>query len=290
MAVLPRSFMDCVVALGARDRGGTVRWTGSGFLVAERQGDGSRERVYRTYLVSNRHVFAQARTAFARFNAAVGEATRQFKVELDPEQYGRLVFPHPNPEVDVAVVPVSADELARHGVRFAFFKSDEHVLTRAAAKDAGLAEGDPVLVLGFPMGLVGDERNHVIVRQGCLARVCDAFDGEAHSFLLDASVYPGNSGGPVVSRPAAVGAGGDDARLLGVVSRFLAYQDVAVSQQTGQQRIVFVENSGLAVAFSYDAVQEAIREHWKALGEGPAGATLVEHRADGTRRPSDGAT
>jgi hypothetical protein len=44
------------------------------------------------------------------------------------------------------------------------------------------------------MGLTGEQRNHVIVRQGCIARISEMLDSATPDFLIDASVYPGNSG------------------------------------------------------------------------------------------------
>jgi hypothetical protein len=62
--------------------------------------------------------------------------------------------------------------------------------------------------------------------------------------------YPGNSGGPVINKPDIVSmpntASVKKSCLLGIVSSYIIYQDVAISQQTGQPRISFQENSGLA--------------------------------------------
>ena len=46
------------------------------------------------------------------------------------------------------------------------------------------------------MGLAGKEQNYVIARQGIIARISDLFDGHSKSFLIDASVFPGNIRGP----------------------------------------------------------------------------------------------
>ncbi len=44
----------------------------------------------------------------------------------------------------------------------------------------------------------------MIVRQGAIARIRDWLGGAATEFLIDASIFPGNSGGPVLNRPEAV--------------------------------------------------------------------------------------
>lgn len=43
-----------------------------------------------------------------------------------------------------------------------------------------------------------------------------------------------------------------------IVSNYLTYTDTAVSKQTGQSRVVFEENSGLAVIIPVDYVLETI--------------------------------
>ena len=74
-------------------------------------------------------------------------------------------------------------------------------------------------------------------------------------------MFPGNSGGPVITKPEDISYGGNPntcALLIGMISLYLPYQEVAVSQQTGQPRIIFQENSGLAVVVPIDRIQETI--------------------------------
>ena len=44
--------------------------------------------------------------------------------------------------------------------------------------------------------------------------------------------------------------------LLGIVSSYIPYADVAVSRQTGRPRITFEENSGLAKVVPIDMAKE----------------------------------
>ena len=136
-------------------------------------------------------------------------------------------------------------------------------LERLAAE--GVSEGDGVFVLGFPMGDVGGERNHAIVRGGTIARVRDALAGTTDTMLLDCFVFPGNSGGPVVLRPERTTIEGTPspqrALLLGLVKSYVPYRDVATSAQTGRARIVFEENTGLCSATLIDVVADLARRH-----------------------------
>ena len=126
----------------------------------------------------------------------------------------------------------------------------------------GVSEGDGVFLLGFPMGLIGNTRNMVVVRQGAIARIRDFLEGGSRDFLIDCTVFPGNSGGPVVGRPEFTSIKGtkavDGAYLLGIVAAYIPYEDVAISAQTKQPRIIFQENSGLARVFPVDHINDVV--------------------------------
>ena len=101
------------------------------------------------------------------------------------------------------------------------FQHDEHALGRDKLASHGFSEGDGCFVLGFPMGLVGEFRSTVIVRSGTIATFRDMLDRRSDMYYIDSQVFPGNSGGPVVSRPELTAIGGTNARpraqLIGIV-------------------------------------------------------------------------
>ena len=126
----------------------------------------------------------------------------------------------------------------------------------------GMSEGDFIYVLGFPMGIMEPLRQYVISRTGIIARLRDTLDGTNKDFLIDAMIFPGNSGGPVINKPEVISIEGTSSvpspYLIGIVSSYLTYTDTAVSKQTGQSRVVFEENSGLAVVIPADYILETI--------------------------------
>ena len=86
--------------------------------------------------------------------------------------------------------------------------------------------------------------------------------------LIDANIFPGNSGGPVFTRSSSfnyrtrsLGGVGDPGFLIGIVSSYIPYVDVGQSPQTQRVRITFEENSGLATVYSADQVESAIRSY-----------------------------
>lgn len=125
-------------------------------------------------------------------------------------------------------------------------------------------------MLGFPIGIAGIERNFVVAKQGIIARLAATQDPkQTKEYLIDAMIFPGNSGGPVVTRFEVASITGTKAvgtsYLLGVVYQFIPYMDVAISKQTNRARITFEENSGLASVIPVDYIEETIQMHIKAL-------------------------
>jgi len=138
-------------------------------------------------------------------------------------------------------------------------------------------EGDGVFVLEFPMGLVGGDRHFVIVRQGTIARIRDTLAGGSKECLVDVAVFPGNSGGPVVTRPELAAIQGTQPQhasyLLGMVKSYIPYRDVAISAQTKRPRIIFEENSGLTAVIPVDFVRDALQQHLKRQEQEQSGTT-----------------
>jgi hypothetical protein len=262
MALIPPFFTDCVVAIGTDDAEGEHRWIASGFLYGHPLfDDAKRVTDYRVYLVTNRHVLAGLSKAYLRCNPQADKHAREFDLSLfDGDK--PLWFTHPDAEVDVAVMPINFDLLQESGMQVAYFQGDQHSATIDAMNALGVTEGDFAYVLGFPMGLVGEHRNAVIVRSGTLARVRDLLARSSKIFLVDAFVFPGNSGGPVVLKPEALAIEGTKPQvapyLIGIVQAYVPYQDVAVSAQTGRPRVIFEENAGLAAVHPVDFIEETI--------------------------------
>jgi hypothetical protein len=272
MGLIPKFFPDCVVAIGAK-AGKGYTWVASGFLYGNyvsNNPDGTKQ--YGCYLVTNKHVFKELEDldfAFMRINPQTNLPAREWALDLRDDQEVPTWFPHPNPDIDVAVTPVDWNLLTSQGMQVNIFRSDEHVANIDKMNQIGVTEGDFVYVLGFPMGIVGGEKNVVIVRSGSVARIRDCLTKVNPRYLIDSFVFPGNSGGPVVLRPEAMTIPGTgrvpSPHLIGIVTGYMPYQDIAVSQQTGKTRIIFEDNSGLAAVHPIDYVDDAVKEHLNSV-------------------------
>jgi hypothetical protein len=218
-----------------------------------------------SYLVTNKHVIADLSQPVFRANPQRTDSAREFELSLkDPGSGEQMWVGHKDPDVDVVVTGLNVEYLQSEGIILRFFTSDRLAYTSAEMVEEGVSEGDDVYLMGFPMSLVGGPRNAVIVRKGCVARFQDIASGASKSFLLDGYVFPGNSGGPVVIRPQLLGITGTKnvsrSFLIGIVSSYIPYVDVAVSQQTKRPRITFEENSGFTQIFPVEAITEATQE------------------------------
>ena len=217
MALLPPTFLHCVVAIGDHAQSGPPRYVATGFAyghLAARAGSG--DGLYQSFIVSNKHVFGSLRgdAVVLRCNprGRGGAVEIEYPI-LDPAGTP-LWTSHPTNEIDVAVLSIdSVHTLRERGEEVWQFKSDSDVAGRADLARSGAFEGDFVYILGFPLGFVGNRRKNVIVRSGCIARIQDLFDGDSSDFLIDASIVPGNSGGPVIIKPEITAIQGTQKRL-----------------------------------------------------------------------------
>jgi len=270
MALLPPFFLDSIIAIGKPSEQGGLTWVASGFLYGDFLKVEGEKRLYSIYLITNRHVFQGSKRVVLRFNPRSNEPAKQYTFDLLDAASQEIWTPHPNPQIDVALTTININVLAEQGIQFSWFQSDQHVATLDKMTELGITEGDFVYALGFPMGLIGGERNYVVVRGGIIARIRDALDKRTNEILIDASIFPGNSGGPVVTKPEAMAIQGTKsvgaAYLIGVVRHYVSYQDIAISTQTQRPRVVFEENSGLAAVIPIDFVQETIKEHQRKFG------------------------
>ena len=228
MTLIPPEYLDTLVAIG-EVADGDFRCGATGFLYAyPSQLDEDGAQLYYYMLVTNRHVVDREfdpkaiENPMARFNLSTGKATKPYPIEPWVSHPGTL---------DVAVAPLNAPAFRELGIDYQVFASDRNVLTKQQVLgETGIREGNGIYVLGFPLELAGKERNYVIARQGILARVQDWLHGDEDTFLIDASIFPGNSGGPVLTKPEVVAVGGHKAysksSLIGMVASYEPYNDV----------------------------------------------------------------
>lgn len=110
------------------------------------------------------------------------------------------------------------EELTEEGVN-AFFRSFAPSMMFSAGTAEQVDALEPITLLGYPSGLY-DLANYLpIARKGTTATPPN-IDYNGHpTFLIDAAVFPGSSGSPVlIAEKSPTGSGGPRLLLLGVLS------------------------------------------------------------------------
>ena len=265
MALIVPKYLDSVVAIGVDNPAiiGTKNWIGTGFLVGYHD-DSMAADECSVYIVSNKHVFEGNRVVYLRFNPQGGQLAKDYKLDLEDATGTKLYKQHPNPNIDVAVELINAPLLQRDGIIVSFFILGKDSYTITDMRNIGTTEGDGVFVLGYPMGFIGASRQYVILRRGAIARIHDMLEGHSSDYIVDAFVFPGNSGGPVIIIPETTRIQGTQynisSRLIGMVKSYIPYRDVAISPQTNRARVVFEENTGLTNVEPVDYIIQTIQE------------------------------
>lgn len=110
----------------------------------------------------------------------------------------RYVTGHPDPKVDVAVIPVAIvlKDMQSRGAQ-PFFRSlgSRSCLTLEGEADFDALED--ITFIGYPSGIYDIHNCLPIARRGVTATPISVNFRGVPAFLVDASVYPGSSGSPV---------------------------------------------------------------------------------------------
>jgi len=177
---------------------GTV---GTGFVVTASAPDGSP----RVVLITANHVFSQMRGDKAKVGFRVVDSTGEWRyapvaVRIRDAAGDPLWTKHP--VHDVAAIELPA------GVTGAGLPASDLTGNRGLEK-LQIEPGDEMMVLGYPHGFSANSAGFPILRSGRVASYPLSPASRYPTYLLDFSVFAGNSGGPVYvvrsGRPAAGG-------------------------------------------------------------------------------------
>ncbi|MDP1873051.1 serine protease [Phenylobacterium sp.] len=171
--------------------GDGTRTVGTGFLINAPTLDGQP----RTVLVTANHVLQRMPGVQARIGYRIANADGSWSYA--PQKFNiRDADGNPSwtqhPKRDVAAIVVSAPpEFAKAAIPKDWLAGDETFSAYA------VGAGDQMMALGFPRGLSANPAGFPILRSGRVASFPLAPAAAFPTFLLDFTVFPGNSGGPV---------------------------------------------------------------------------------------------
>ncbi len=262
MSIIPHFFMEATVALG-RNTTSTPQWCATGFVVGRYEGVLDGIDRFSTYLITNKHVVENEEKMVMQVNLVNG--VKEYLINLFDEHGSPQYSIHQS--ADVIACHININQALSEGAQLPFFDLRQHSLTLQQMRDTGVCEGGLAYTLGFPVSIASDFVNTTvkspICRMGCISRVENVYhDSSTKYFLIDAPTFPGNSGGPVISRPENLSITNTpynaSANLIGLVSAYLPYREILSSTQTHQQRMINEENSGLTVVVSVDCIKEIV--------------------------------
>lgn len=171
--------------------GDGTRTVGTGFLINAPTPDGRP----RTILVTANHVFAKMPGANARIGYRFSNSDGSWSYSpqtLKIRERGGDELWTKHPARDVAAIEIAAPpEFAKAAIPLNWLAKDDTFSAN------GVAAGDQMMALGFPRGLAANQAGFPILRSGKVASYPVAPANVFPTFLLDFTVFPGNSGGPV---------------------------------------------------------------------------------------------
>ena len=221
MALLPPEYLQSVVALGYQTDGTWTPRMGQpmetfatgflyGFPILDQNYDKNNDSGLRLWLVTCKHVVQAAidlgeKEILVRLNKVNQTGMQPFKISLDNGNEPRWTF---HDTEDVAVIPASWKDLEDKGAQWKMFAAGRNAIAKDEADKIGISEGDGVFIIGFPVGWRPAGQDYPIVRQGVFAQIRGWLNHEHKTFLVDGSGFPGNSGGPAVTKPQYMGVPG----------------------------------------------------------------------------------
>jgi len=150
------------------------------------------------YLITNRHVVIKEDEGYFPDKATLqlhgtdGRVSCPYEVAFYDEEGHRLWKEHPRSGVDVVALPIS-DPHFRTAFFVRFFSHQNFV-----PREMIVRTGEDLVIVGYPHGFYDEKNNLPITRAGALASVYGVpFRGNPY-MLIDALLYPGDSGSPVV--------------------------------------------------------------------------------------------
>jgi hypothetical protein len=200
--------------------GNGTRTVGTGFLISESTPDGRPK----TVLVTANHVFQAMPGQVAKIGYRIEHADGSWSYSPQPLEIrdagGRPLWTH-HPSRDVAAIAITAPpEFAKAAIPEGYLASDE------TFSQYQVEAGDEMMALGFPRGLAANQAGFPILRSGRVASYPVAPAKIFPTFLLDFSVFPGNSGGPVFMTrdPRRIPVGGPEVAPSGFIAGLLTQQ------------------------------------------------------------------
>lgn len=185
------------------------------------------------FIVTNKHVIKGAIAGRFFFTREKDNAPLLGqRIDVDFDDFEQRWHGHPDPDIDVAIMPYFpvVKQLSDLGHSI-FFKPFHHMMIPSEDQLRELDALEEIAFVGYPNGIFDTTNLLPILRRGSTATPPQVnYDGKP-IFLVDASVFPGSSGSPVL----IFNSGGFSTKhgfvvgtrviLLGIISSVLIQRD-----------------------------------------------------------------
>jgi V8-like Glu-specific endopeptidase len=265
MALFAKDLLKSIVLI-EREEGENIVPHATGFLIGFKK----EENKYFIFLLTNKHVFNNYDKLWLRFDKKDEEKTERFNINLKDKDGKNRWLAHNNPKVDIAMLTISPNFLNEKRIDYKFVPDDVFVYPEKF-EDIGVELGDEIFIVGFPQGIIGQNKNYAIVRTGSIAKIDKEKINQDALFIIDGNIFPGNSGGPIFTKPEIASLEGtkkiDKNLLLGIVSSHLLHQQIFYNIQSSPPipGAISIENSGLGNIVPMNFVKEVYEEYLKKL-------------------------
>ncbi|MBU0692256.1 serine protease [bacterium] len=252
---VPELMMFNTVRLSVCNKDGSRSAIGTGFLFTIDVGDGKIQPM----IISNRHMFENKDRILevalhlrdpSKKGLWFGAPPLVRRVNLSEVEF------HSNEEIDIACLP--AGWTATEDV-FSVFLNESHLCT---FEEDELQPGLEIWFVGYPAGLSDTTYNLPILRRGWIATHPKIDFEKKKIFLVDANVFNGSSGSPVIARID------NKVKLLGVVSAgFINSQPRKVQGINQEAYVEFAENLSLGCVIKSSVLPEildVVRAEWNS--------------------------
>lgn len=243
--IIPDEWRKIIVPIEKqyKDDAGNINYRlhGTGFLVAKQSGD-----KYNYFLITNKHLLENEETIYIKFKKQNKNSFFRFEINLKDKKGNPCWKSHVDSVIDVAACRVNlGGNLDVKALTLDKFKISENLI-----------EGDRIVFYGFPQIAYENSLNisKPAVRDGVISLI-----GEKY-YLVDAMVFPGNSGSPVFQplpdrNQAVLVARPSEAYLIGIVA---AYKNMLKVQEYNGSKYLIHDNAGLGVVFPAEKIKETI--------------------------------
>ena len=232
------------------------------------------------FLVTNKHVVTGG--TIGRFFFTLSDGTQHImgdRFDIVVTGFEDCWHPHPDKDVDVTVMPLLPTLKAITSQdKDPFYRALSETLIPSTEQWEGLDALEEVVFAGYPSGIYDEKNLMPILRRGITATSPQLDYNGRRAFLIDASVFPGSSGSPVLiyNRGMYATKGGATVHrsrllLLGIVAEVYIREHEGriefVSTPTATPVVRTQQMINLGIVFKANTITEAIENAVRELGQ-----------------------